>query len=493
MLSYRASTFIKIAVSNIKRNAVYNTFLSLSQVLVPVIVFPYVSRVLGPKGIGDIGFVDSFLQFAVLLAALGIPIYGVREIAKTRHDRLRRSELFSELLLLHFLSTFLISISYCALFTFHPKLAIHHGLFVISLGMMYMQVFMIEWLFQGMEAFSFITKRALVFRSLSVVLIFLFVTEAGDTLVYFLIIFLTGVSNMVVNLIYAKRYVTLRFHGLQLVKHLKPLFYIFSFGIVVSFYTVLDTALLGLMRDTNEVGYYNAATRVVKLVLTVLTAFVLAAIPRLSINFSSGDLPAVQRLLGKSFAYIALIGVPASAGLMVYANDVIMLFAGPGFVPSVTALQIMTASVLIVGLSNVFGMQILNPSNNERLFFRAALVGMFVSLAFNLTLIPNFGLYGTAITNVVTELVVLVLLIIYSARVVDFRPEWRKIGEALISCAPFIPIGMLVRPLDIHPLLGFSLSIGTSAICYFVIQHRVFKNQLIDELKQQVLKKVGVI
>src|SRR5690606_13276546 len=171
---------------------------------------------------------------------------------------------------------------------------------------------------------------------------------------------------------------------------------------------------------------------------TVLTAFILVAIPRLSVSFNSGDLSVVKRLLGKSFGYIALIGVPAAIGLMVYAKDLIMLFAGPEFTPAVTALQIMTASVLIVGLSNVFGMQILNPSNNERLFFKAALVGMFVSLTFNLILIPYFGLYGTAITNVITELAVLVLLIIYSARVIDFKPEWLKIGEALLSCAPFI-------------------------------------------------------
>src|SRR5690606_8596386 len=188
-----------------------------------------------------------------------------------------------------------------------------------------------------------------------------------------------------------------------------------------------------------------------------------------------------------------LIGVPAAIGLMVYAKDLIMLFAGPEFTPAVTALQIMTASVLIVGLSNVFGMQILNPSNNERLFFKAALVGMFVSLTFNLILIPYFGLYGTAITNVITELAVLVLLIIYSARVIDFKPEWLKIGEALLSCAPFIPISMLIRLLDIHPLLGFFLAVGASAICYFVIQYWIFRNQLIDELRRQVLRKIGVI
>jgi len=480
-------------VSSIKKNAVYNTFLSLSQVLVPVIVFPYVSRVLGPKGVGDIGFVDSFLQFVVLLSALGIPIYGVREIAKTRHDRLGRSVLFSELLLLHFLSTLLVSVVYWALFTLHPKLAVHHHLFVISMGMLYMQVFMIEWLFQGLEAFAFITKRALVFRLLSVVLIFWLVKAADDTVVYFLIIFLTGVSNMIVNVIYARRYVGLRFRNLHLKRHLKPLLYIFSFGIVVSFYTVLDTSLLGLMRDTKEVGYYNAVTRVVKLVVAVLTAFVLVAIPTLSVSFAKGDLSTIKSVLSKSFGYIALMGVPAAAGLVIYAEDVISLFAGTDFLPAVNALRTMALAVLIVGLSNVFGMQILNPSNNERLFFRAALVGMLVSLTCNLSLIPYFGLYGTAVTNVVTELTVLVFLIIYARRIIDFQPRWLGIGEALFSCVPFIPIRMLIGQLEIQPVLGFFLAIGVSIVSYFSIQQWVFKNQLIDEVKLQLLRRIGAV
>ena len=479
-------------MSNIKKNAVYNTFLSLSQVFVPVIVFPYVSRVLGPKGVGDIGFVDSFLQFAVLLSALGIPIYGVREIAKKRDNRSDRSVLFSELLVLHFLATLFISIFYWGLFTFHPKLAIHHELFVISLGMMYMQVFMIEWLFQGMEAFAFIAKRALIFRLLSVLLIFLLVKERDDTQVYFLIIFLTGVLNMLVNGIYARRYVSLRFRGLRLKRHLKPLMYIFSFGIVVSFYTVLDTSLLGLMRDTSEVGYYNAVTRVVKLVLTVLTAFVLVAIPKLSVSFDTGDLPAARNLLTKSFGYIALMGVPAAIGLLVYAEDIIALFAGPDFMPAVPALRTMAVSILVVGLSNVFGMQILNPSNNERLFFRAAVVGMLVSLVCNLTLIPYFGLYGTAVTNVVTELTVLIFLIVYSARIIDFQPGWLKIGEAIWACVPFFPIRILVGLLDIPPFFGFSLAVGASAVIYFSVQHWAFKNELVNDVRQQVLKKIGI-
>src|SRR5690606_23677675 len=136
---------------------------------------------------------------------------------------------------------------------------------------------------------------------------------------------LTGVSNMIVNIIYAKRYVVLRFHGLHLARHLKPLLYIFSFGIVVSFYTVLDTALLGLMRDTSEVGYYSAATRVVNLVLTVLTALILVAIPRLSVSYNSGDVSVVQLLLRKSFGYIVLTAGPAAIGLMVEAKDLSML------------------------------------------------------------------------------------------------------------------------------------------------------------------------
>ncbi|SKB48767.1 Membrane protein involved in the export of O-antigen and teichoic acid [Parapedobacter luteus] len=478
-----------MATNTIKKNALYNIVLSASQVLFPVIVFPYVSRVLGPKGMGSIGFVESFTQYFILLAALGIPIYGVREIAKVRSNERDRSAIFSELLCIHLLSTLVISLIFIGLFLFTPQLSEYRTLFWVGLGVLVGQVFLIEWLFQGLEAFKYITWRSLLIRTMSIVLIFLLVKDESDTLVYYGISLLTVWGNLCMNVLYAQRYVSLRFKGLKLSRHMKPLVNFYAFGIVVSVYTLLDTAILGLFKGDLDVGYYTTAVKLNKLVITVLTALTLVTIPALSQAYHQSDMQRVIGLLHKSFGYIVLIGVPAWAGITIYAEEFITLFAGEQYLPAILSLQIMAPTIFVVGLSNVFGMQILNPSNHERFFLRAALIGMLVSVTTNLLLIPLFGHFGTAATTLLTELVVFFFLYRYSKRVVTFAPDWTLILQALTSALAFLPIYWTVKRLDGHPLMILSLGILFCIIGYFLIQYNLFKNVLIKDFATQVRRK----
>ncbi len=478
-------------MSSIKKNAVYNIVLSASQVLFPVLVFPYVSRVLGPAGMGSIGFVESFTQYFVLLAALGIPLYGVREIAKVRSNQHDRSIVFSELLCIHLLSTLLVSAIFVVLFLAIPRLSDYRTLFWIGTGILIGQVFLIEWLFQGLEAFKYITWRSLLVRVFAIVLIFLLVRDEGDVLIYYGISLLTVLGNLSMNVLYAKRFVGLKFKGLKLKRHLKPLVYFYSFGIVVSVYTLLDTAILGFFKGDLDVGYYTTAVKLNKLLITVLTALTLVTIPALSQAYQDGDRQRIMALLHKSFGYMALIGIPAWVGLTVYAEEFITLFAGSQYLPAIVSLQIMAPTVFIIGLSNVFGMQILNPSNHERFFLRAALVGMAVSVTLNMVLIPYIGHRGAATTTLVTELVVLVFLYRYSKRVVEFFPDWRLLLKAIVSASVFFPIHLALAHLDAHPILIISTGILFCIGGYFWIQYALFKNSLMGELADEIRRKLG--
>ncbi len=480
-----------MATNTIKKNAVYNVMLSVSQVLFPVLVFPYVSRVLGPKGMGSIGFVESFTQYFILLAALGIPLYGVREIAKVRSNQYDRSLVFSELLCIHFLSTLFVSVIFVALFLSVPRLSDYQMLFWIGTGMLFGQVFLIEWLFQGLEAFKYITWRSLSVRVLAIVLIFLLVRDEGDVLMYYGISLLTVLGNLSMNVLYARRFVGLKFKGLKLRRHLKPLVYFYSFGIVVSVYTLLDTAILGFFRGDLDVGYYTTAVKLNKLLITVLTALTLVTIPALSQAYQSADQDRIMALLHKSFGYMVLIGIPAWIGVAIYAEEFIALFAGPKYLPAILSLQLMAPTILVVGLSNVFGMQVLNPSNHERFFLRAALIGMMVSVLLNMILIPYMGHRGASTTTLVTELVVLVFLYRYSKRVVDFSPEWRLLFKAAISASVFFPIHLAMAHLDAHPFLIVALGVLLCISGYFLIQYKLFKNTLVKELAEEIRRKLS--
>jgi O-antigen/teichoic acid export membrane protein len=111
------------------KNIFYNVLLAISQVLFPLITFPYLARTLGPAHIGVINFAESFAKYFILLAALGIPIYGVREIAKHAKDKSILSKTFSEIFLINLLGTFLLSIVFLGLIYFVPQLQIEKELF----------------------------------------------------------------------------------------------------------------------------------------------------------------------------------------------------------------------------------------------------------------------------------------------------------------------------------------------------------------------------
>lgn len=72
----------------IARNYVYNVTLTIMNLLIPFITTPYITRVLDPEGIGSVAFTASIVQYFVLVATLGIDLYGTRELAVLR-DKLK--------------------------------------------------------------------------------------------------------------------------------------------------------------------------------------------------------------------------------------------------------------------------------------------------------------------------------------------------------------------------------------------------------------------
>ena len=98
-----------------KKNVFYNVMLAVSQVLFPLITFPYLARILGPDQIGLLNFAESISRYFILVAALGIPIYGVREIAKQQENKLNRSQVFVEIAIIN--HHYFINYSICGYYT----------------------------------------------------------------------------------------------------------------------------------------------------------------------------------------------------------------------------------------------------------------------------------------------------------------------------------------------------------------------------------------
>src|ERR1035437_7348340 len=114
---------------SLKKNFVHNILFILSNILFPIISFSYTARVLGPEGIGKVQFVITFAQYFVMVAALGIPVYGVREVAKARGDQNRLNKLFSELLFINIITSLILLLLYVVIISvigwFHQDISFY--------------------------------------------------------------------------------------------------------------------------------------------------------------------------------------------------------------------------------------------------------------------------------------------------------------------------------------------------------------------------------
>ena len=159
------------------RNAFYNIIYKVLNVVFPMISMAYVSRILLADGIGRVSAVSNNVSYFLILATLGIPAYGLREIAKNRESILDRSKIFSELIIVNFILTLATYALFIAVLLNSSFFQEEYTLYIIFGFSILLNIFNVDWLFQGLEEYGYIAARSTIIKILSLVLLFTFVRE----------------------------------------------------------------------------------------------------------------------------------------------------------------------------------------------------------------------------------------------------------------------------------------------------------------------------
>ena len=469
-------------MSVFRRNLFYNTLLSVSQVLFPLITFPYSSRVLGPEGMGAVNFADNFTTYFLLVAALGIPLYGVREIAKVKDQPQALAKVFSELLFIHLATSVIAVVMLFGLSFFLNRLHSDFALYQIGMGVVLGSVFIAEWFFQGTEQFKFIAIRSVVIRVFTIALLFLLVHRPEDKLLFYGLNLIAVLLAAATNMYAIRKMLRFTFRNLNFKRHFKPLFIIFSNSIVTTVYLVFDTIILGFLTSDQYVGYYSASMRISKLSLAVIAALSTVLLPRLTMAFKNQKFDEAGVLLEKSMNFVIFLSVPIALGTLCLSKEIIMLFAGDQYLPAVLSLQVSCFIVIFVGLAQVFSHQMLLPLHMEKKILFASIFGVVVSLVLNFALIPIFQHVGAAISSLATEAVVTLVLFLSARKVFKFTFPAMQFLQSLLTCTLFFMIRYLVLQLTGNVILVVLLTAALSALTYLLCQVFVWRNKHILEL-----------
>jgi O-antigen/teichoic acid export membrane protein len=471
-----------------QKNIFYNVLLAVSQVLFPLLTFPYLARVLGPENIGLYNFSESYARYFALVAALGISVYGVREIAKKQEQPKALSNTFAELFLINFVSTCVLSVVYIFIIVYSTKLSSHANLFYWSFLFFFFQVFVLEWFFTGINQFKYIAIRFFFIRLVFIIAIFIFIKEANDYVKYMQLQVGLTVFLAIINFVYLFKFIDLkniRLNELNITKHLKPLFLLFLTIFSISVYLHFDTVLLGILADNESVGYYSAPLKLVKIIIAVLAAITAAMFPKMVQFFEQGDLVQFEKMLNQSFELVISIGIPTSILVYILAPEIIYILFGSSFELAIIPLQITAPLILIVSLSTIFGFQILSVHSKDSAILKSAVAGMLFSLIASFLLIPKFKQEGAAYIILCTELLVLSFFIYFSSKVVQLKNTKQVVLREIAFAIPYCIIPYLISALEL-PIIIKVIVVLTSALLWFIVVHfvivktSVFKTLVMD-------------
>lgn len=445
-----------------------NIILKASAFIFPLITLPYVTRVLEVADIGKVSFATSVINYFTLFSQLGIPTYGIRACAKVRDDPPKLKQTVAELITINAIFA---GLSYAALafsILTVPQFSERSPLLMISSARILLTLIGMEWFYQAIEQYQYITIRNLMFKIVSLVLLFVLVKKPEDYLLYCGINVFGTYGAYIINLFHSRKFISKdRVGRLNLRKHMKPIVTFFALSLAVSVYTNMDTVMLGFMKGDVEVGYYNLATKIKSVLVAALTALGTVLLPRLSFYYSAGEKEKLNRMLEKSMHFTALTTLPAVLFFCMISRDAVLFLGGEQYLPAVACMKIITIAVLPVSFANIACTQILAPMGRERYTMYSTIAGAAVNLVANTLLIPQSGASGAALGTVMAEMTVAAIQIYYAR---DFyMPLLKKdvFGNILLSC--FFSAWILLLMNKLHFFQMAILNIIVDFVVFLII------------------------
>lgn len=387
-------------------NYFYQVAYQILAVLSPLITTPYIARVLKPEYNGIYTYTYTIANYFVVFAALGIEAYGNRVIAQAKSkgiDYLNSS--FTSVFWMHFIVAGFVTFIYFGYVVFfsgeYRTISLIQSIWVIS------ALIDINWLFFGLEEFRLTVTRNFIIKLLTLASIFVFVKEESDLWKYTVILGLGTLISNAILWVFRKRYVSfVRVSWQEVFRHLKPLLVLFLAVVATSIYRMIDKVMLGWYSDMSSLASYEYADKMIKLVITLITALGTVMLPRMSALYAKGKDEQAAKYMNSTSQFMFVMAFALAFGLAGIADEFMPTLLGPGYEGSVLLTKVLCISLPIMGWNNLIRTQVLMPKEKDRVYTIAVWAGAIVNIILNCLFIHWYGPVGAAIATVIAYAIV---------------------------------------------------------------------------------------
>lgn len=455
-------------------NAFLNGLRNCLNLIFPLITFPYVSRILTVNGVGIYNFSNTYVGYFLLIAGLGISTYGIREGAKYRDNRFKFELFANQIFSINIYST-LLSYVLLLLTIFLFKNLHSYTVCILIFGIQIIFTTIgTEWIYTIYEDFSYITIRSILFKIVSIILLFLLVKKPTDYYWYAGITVFASVGSNLLNYVHLRQFISLRFtNKINWRKHLKPILIIFASQLAVNIYVYSDNTILGLLKDDYAVGIYSISVKIYTIAQGMLTAVLAVTIPRLATLYGKGLFKKFNKLLDNLIYTLLILAIPAAIGLAMLSKNIVTIIASAKYAPSVMPLQLISFAIIFSILSWIFSECILIPAKRERYVLKSTIITACFNVVLNFVLIPLWSYNGTALSTVLSEMIAAIMNAYYSRDILKnakiYKHMVKLITDIVLGCIGIIVVCLLVREFISNIILQLIVSVPISIIVYGIV------------------------
>ena len=473
-------------MKSLGKNAFLNGFKNVLNLLFPLLTFPYVSKVLNVEGIGQYNFAQSAVSYFSLIAGLGISSYAIREGAKYRENKKEFNLFASEVLLCNVLSTIVAYLLLALCMLFVNKLKAYAALIWVFSVQIAFTTIGIDWIYSIYEEYEYITIRSIIFKIISILLIFVFVRDNSDTLKYAGITVFASVGSNVLNLAHSKEYFKIvKVHIKDCIRHIKPILVIFASNIAIMIYVYSDTTMLGFMQTDYEVGIYSVSTKIYNIVKNLLSSVLIVSIPRLSMYYGSGQTKKFEQTAQKVYDSVTTLVMPAVIGLLCVSKQVVLLISGEAYLSAQSSLRILCVALLFCIYGWFFSQCILMPAQKEKTILIATCVSAIVNIGLNFCLIPVWKENAAAFTTFVAEFIMFLVCVVCGMKIAKIELLNKNMLGVLVGCAGIVCACKLVLSFNLGAAAQLAGAVVVATIVYGLVLV-LFRNDVV----WTVLRKV---
>lgn len=472
-------------------NALLNGIKQCCSIIFPLITFPYISRVLGSEEYGKYSFSYSVTNYFILLAALGIYTYAIREGAKMR-DRQKElnrfcSQVFSINVFSAIISLFLLIVAIFIL----PKLSGYKSYILIQSTAIVMAVIGTDWVNGIFEDYLYITVRYIAVQIICLFAMFIFVKRPEDIIQYCIISVLATNGGNLINIFYVRKYAKIHFtFNINLKRHLLPLLILFVNSIAITIYVNSDITMLGFFESDTQVGVYSFSSKIYNLLKQLINAIIVVSVPRISYVIKN-KIDEYKTLMNEIYSALNIILLPIIVGMFFMSDSIIMLAGGEQFLSGGIVLKILSFATFFAIYASFITNCILIVNMQEKFCLQATIISAIVNVGMNFVLMPSLGMIGAAITTVLAELVNFVIQLYFSKEFFD----WRILNfKPILSCVfGSAIIGLICTICNLtfdEPSVKMIAAVSISIIAYMIVLV-YYKNPYAEYFIEVLKKKIG--